>query len=97
MKSLIKDESGVAYLLLVLVGFYLIIVGITYNFTMDFTNSMLSSITTGYSYDSKFSMDSDTAYGLNLLFAVLINIPIILLTGRIYYAWNKAQKPEQGY
>jgi hypothetical protein len=97
MKSLIKDDSAVAYLLLVLVGFYLVIVGITYNFLTDFVILVLSVASTGYSHDSRFTMDTDGVYGLNVLISLLIYSLIPLLVMRVYYTWNKAQKPESPY
>lgn len=97
MKSLIKDESAVAYLLLIGVGLTIIVVGITYNITSDFVDYIISSIN-GYSgtpLANSMSADSIDTGNLLLMAFKLVLIPALIAI--IYWSYTLSQKQQKNW
>ena len=96
MKSILKDESGVAYLLLIGVGLTIIITGMSYSLISDFVDTMI--VATSYAGTPLANqMDADSVEGGNMLLVVfkMILMPILLCI--MYFALVMSQKPERSW
>jgi len=96
-KNIIKEESGVAYLLLIGIFLYIVVLGIYYQFMVDFMYFSLNAINIAFSANPIFIMDADSIYTGNLLIALLVYFLIPALPLLAYWVLNKSQKPEQPY
>lgn len=83
--------------LLIIVGLSLIVGGITYNFTSDIVDISLSSLSTVYSTDSKFTMDADSIESGNMLLILFKFCLIPILICLAYFSWVISQKPERAW
>jgi hypothetical protein len=97
MKSLIKDESAVSYLLLVGLALTIIISGIAYSFTSDFVDTMMSGINGYAGTPLENQMDSDSVTGGNFLMALFKFFLIPVLFVIVYFAMVMSQKPEKNW
>lgn len=93
MKSLIKNESAVAYLLLVGLGLTIVIVGIAFGFIMDFVDYTLAAINGFEGTPMADQMDEDSIEGGHFLYTLLKFILIPGLLVLVYWIWQLAQKP----
>ncbi len=94
MKSLIRDNNAVSYLLLIGVGLTIIVVGIVYSVVSDFVDTMIAATT----YDNTplaNMMDTDTIYGAGLLLTLFKYCLMFILVILMYWAFVMSQKPER--
>jgi hypothetical protein len=97
MKNLIKDESAVAYLLLVGLFLTLIVVGIAYMFISDFVDFILNGINGFAGTPLAGQLDQSSIDTGNLLLVLFKFCLIYFLFIIIYWVWTMAQKPERPY
>lgn len=98
MKSLVNDNSAIAYMLLVGVGLTIVVVGIAYSFISDFVDAFLSAVITGYvGTPMEDVMDSDSIEGGDFLLMLFKLSLIPSLIALMYWAWNMSMKQEKNY
>lgn len=96
MKNIIKDESGVAYLLLVGLGLTIIITGIAFNFISDFVDFTIAATSySGTPLANQMDQASiDGGYFLLTLFKMIL-VPSLFII--LYFCWSMAQKPVRNW
>jgi len=86
----------VAYII-ILFGLIIIVSGLTYSVSSDFVDTILISLNSGYSQDSRFSLDADSVYGGNLLLTLFKFILMPILFVIMYWVFQYAQKPNRQF
>ncbi len=97
MKNLIKDESAVAYLLLVGVGLTIIVTGITFSFVSDFVDTVLGAINSYRGTPLEGAMDADSiSTGNELLLVFKLSLmPVLIVI--IYFTLSMSQKIQKDW
>jgi hypothetical protein len=95
MKNLIKDETAVAYLLLVGVGLTLIVTGLCFSFVSDFVDTVLGAINSYNGTPLAGQMDSSSIDTGNMLLMAFKLVLVPSLFCIMFFAYVMAQKPQQ--
>lgn len=96
MKNLIKDEKAVAYLLIVVVGLVLFVLGLAYAFFSDLEQNIEEmDIYAGTPLENSMTADDTETLGLlKVPFKFFLMIALIVI---VYFVWVMSQKPERGW
>lgn len=86
----------VSYLFIIF-GLSLIASGICYNFTSDAVDLSISTISSGYANDIRFSLDSDGVSTGNLLMAIFKFSLVPVLISLIFFSYTMSQKVQKSW